>query len=393
MQICARPSNAPAPMKAAWLIANRELQIIRAGLENRVAERTADLERRTGHARNLRPDPRPALQSRPDASGFAGCRVAILAGPGRWGLIAAAYSAGISLPQVSFYLVSEDQQNLTLQASFTRSTAELNTRPTPGQPAARSRPSQTAPAHRQRRRRNELHSAAGRRPPDRYTVPAFFDGRFPTGFERRRRPAFRSCRRRSDRPRQPDCDCHRKRTIVLSESNRSAKPAAGLWRIEPQRLAKSVAHPPQPGLPQPGPRPARAAERCMAGGYAGLSPPGSPQPARPTTRLDLPIQIRQQVTGMLRLRKHAASGAWSPAERELAQALAERLSAALESARLYEETRRRAEHRTPDRSDHRPHPYFQQPANHSANRGPGTTPGLAGRRPSIRNCYPRCTPG
>lgn len=59
--------------------------------------------------------------------------------------------------------------------------------------------------------------------------------------------------------------------------------------------------------------------------------------------LAVPIKIRDQVTGVVRLRKPQEAGEWRPEEVALVETLSDRLSAALESARLYEETRRTAE--------------------------------------------------
>jgi GAF domain-containing protein len=59
--------------------------------------------------------------------------------------------------------------------------------------------------------------------------------------------------------------------------------------------------------------------------------------------LALPLKIRQQVAGVLRLSKPRDGRPWSHAEIDLLQTLADRLSAALETARLFEETQRRAE--------------------------------------------------
>lgn len=59
--------------------------------------------------------------------------------------------------------------------------------------------------------------------------------------------------------------------------------------------------------------------------------------------LAVPIRIRDQVTGVLRVVKPSEAGAWTAEEVGLVETLSDRLSAALESARLYEETRRRAE--------------------------------------------------
>lgn len=65
--------------------------------------------------------------------------------------------------------------------------------------------------------------------------------------------------------------------------------------------------------------------------------------------LAVPIKIRNQVTGVIRMRKPAESSPgipsrpWSSNEIDLVETLSDRLSSAMESARLYEETRRRAE--------------------------------------------------
>ena len=59
--------------------------------------------------------------------------------------------------------------------------------------------------------------------------------------------------------------------------------------------------------------------------------------------LAVPIKIRSQVQGVIKLSKPAGSEAWAKDEIELVETLSERLGSAVESARLYEETRRRAE--------------------------------------------------
>jgi GAF domain-containing protein len=59
--------------------------------------------------------------------------------------------------------------------------------------------------------------------------------------------------------------------------------------------------------------------------------------------LVIPIKIRQETTGVLLLCKSPGSGVWTAHEIDLVEILSDRLSAALESAQLYEETRRRAE--------------------------------------------------
>ncbi len=56
----------------------------------------------------------------------------------------------------------------------------------------------------------------------------------------------------------------------------------------------------------------------------------------------IPLKIRDQVLGMVRLRKPDDAGGWSADEKELVESLAEQLGTALESARLYQDTQRRA---------------------------------------------------
>jgi GAF domain-containing protein len=57
----------------------------------------------------------------------------------------------------------------------------------------------------------------------------------------------------------------------------------------------------------------------------------------------IPIRIRDQVTGAVRLRKPDEAGKWTEKEIDLMQTITDQLSVALESARLYQETIRRAE--------------------------------------------------
>ncbi len=58
--------------------------------------------------------------------------------------------------------------------------------------------------------------------------------------------------------------------------------------------------------------------------------------------LALPIKIRERVEGVIRLRKPDDASKWTKDEIELMETLADQLSAALESARLYRDTQRRA---------------------------------------------------
>jgi len=59
-------------------------------------------------------------------------------------------------------------------------------------------------------------------------------------------------------------------------------------------------------------------------------------------KLGLPISYRGQRLGTMVAHKPADSGEWTPAEIDLMKTLAERLSVALDSARLYEDVQRRA---------------------------------------------------
>lgn len=59
--------------------------------------------------------------------------------------------------------------------------------------------------------------------------------------------------------------------------------------------------------------------------------------------LAIPVKIRDQVIGVVRLQKPDDKAEWSKEEVELMEALTDQLGMALESARLYEDTQRRAE--------------------------------------------------
>jgi GAF domain-containing protein/HAMP domain-containing protein len=58
--------------------------------------------------------------------------------------------------------------------------------------------------------------------------------------------------------------------------------------------------------------------------------------------LDIPITVHDQVIGAIRAHKHKDTGAWTAEEAGLMAALVEQLGLALESARLYQDTQRRA---------------------------------------------------
>ena len=58
--------------------------------------------------------------------------------------------------------------------------------------------------------------------------------------------------------------------------------------------------------------------------------------------LAIPIKVREQVVGVLNFRKHEGDEPWATAEVTLLETLVEQLGTALESARLYQDTQRRA---------------------------------------------------
>ena len=58
--------------------------------------------------------------------------------------------------------------------------------------------------------------------------------------------------------------------------------------------------------------------------------------------LAVPIHVRGQAVGVLNFQKSDSAQTWSPEEIDLVETLADQLGLALESARLYEDTQRRA---------------------------------------------------
>lgn len=73
----------------------------------------------------------------------------------------------------------------------------------------------------------------------------------------------------------------------------------------------------------------------------GVSP-GAAQPQPLPSALEMPIQVRGQTIGVLDARKPPDSGPWSQDEIALLTTLTDQLGVALESARLYQDTQRRA---------------------------------------------------
>lgn len=65
--------------------------------------------------------------------------------------------------------------------------------------------------------------------------------------------------------------------------------------------------------------------------------------AKDENMVNLPITVRGSVLGVLRAEKHLKAGEWTDEETEMLQTLIEQLGAALESARLFEETLTKAE--------------------------------------------------
>lgn len=60
--------------------------------------------------------------------------------------------------------------------------------------------------------------------------------------------------------------------------------------------------------------------------------------------LEIPIKVRNQVIGVIQAQKPMKSGAWNEEDQEMLATLTDQLGVALESARLFEETLMRAEH-------------------------------------------------
>jgi adenylate cyclase len=76
--------------------------------------------------------------------------------------------------------------------------------------------------------------------------------------------------------------------------------------------------------------------------YAGGSGYGSETGEAAGAALALPLKVRSDVIGVLSLHKDPDEGDWAPAEIELVQRLVEQVGTTLESARLFQETQRRA---------------------------------------------------
>ncbi|MBN1642422.1 MAG: GAF domain-containing protein [Anaerolineae bacterium] len=73
-------------------------------------------------------------------------------------------------------------------------------------------------------------------------------------------------------------------------------------------------------------------------GDLDIGPDEGGEPATALPELSLPVSVRGRVIGALRAHKPADAGQWSLGEREAMETLVTQLDAALESARLYEDT-------------------------------------------------------
>ncbi len=67
------------------------------------------------------------------------------------------------------------------------------------------------------------------------------------------------------------------------------------------------------------------------------------EPSQEESRLILPIRIRSLVVGAVKLSKRPESGEWTEDEVQLMRSIADQVSVALDNARLYSDSRRRAE--------------------------------------------------
>jgi GAF domain-containing protein len=135
-------------------------------------------------------------------------------------------------------------------------------------------------------------------------------------------------------------------------AHHAVAPAQGEWRpemIEAMRTGRAVVrssdldsagHPKEQGdqvalssRPQDG-----GPDPAVGGGI--LESTGQPTEAEPV--LALPLKVRDDTIGALGFYRDAEDGEWTSEETELVQRLVEQLGAALESAQLFQETQRRA---------------------------------------------------
>jgi GAF domain-containing protein len=64
--------------------------------------------------------------------------------------------------------------------------------------------------------------------------------------------------------------------------------------------------------------------------------------AGPAATLSIPLKVREQVIGVIDAHKPEGTGNWTEEEAALLQTLVDQLAVALDSARLYQDTQRRA---------------------------------------------------
>jgi GAF domain-containing protein len=106
----------------------------------------------------------------------------------------------------------------------------------------------------------------------------------------------------------------------------SIAPVRGGWQpemIEALQTGRAVLHSPE------------AVAEAGTGAAEGVDAPKGPS-------LALPLRVREDTIGVLGFYKEAGDRSWTPGETDLLQRLVDQLGAALESAQLYQETQRRA---------------------------------------------------
>lgn len=84
-----------------------------------------------------------------------------------------------------------------------------------------------------------------------------------------------------------------------------------------------------------------AIEAALRSGQSAVFQAHTPQ-GQPASILAIPVKVRERVIGLIDLHKEATDARWSREEIDLLEGIAEQLGIALDGARLYQETQRRA---------------------------------------------------
>lgn len=84
-----------------------------------------------------------------------------------------------------------------------------------------------------------------------------------------------------------------------------------------------------------------ALEAALRSGHSAIVQAHTPA-GQPASVLAIPVKVRERVIGLIDLHKEATNAGWSREEIDLLEGVAEQLGIALDSARLYQETQRRA---------------------------------------------------